>query len=286
MNISLKAKVDIGLKILRYKIYKKKIPISVSLNLSNRCNFNCVYCDFDKKDKIEQNTKEVLKCIDSFYRMGTRRIGFSGGGEPFIRDDIRELVSFCKSKNMVVSMTSNGWLTRERMDVVKLVDLMVFSLDGKEECHDTQRKRGSFGKVLESIDLCKKYGTKVWTMTVLTKSSIKDVDFLIELGRDRGFELIFQPVENTNAFDGCIDLYKPGIQEFRDTINRLIEAKKAGAPIAVSYGYLKTLLHWPDINSLKWGKRQEWKILLLCGKNILQCSSKRRRSPVQCDVSN
>lgn len=73
--------------IARYHLFNKKTPLSVTVNLTYRCNLNCIYCNVENLIGDEMSTGQIYGLIDQFYSSGCRRIGFAGG-EPLVRKDI------------------------------------------------------------------------------------------------------------------------------------------------------------------------------------------------------
>ena len=91
-------------EILSY--YEK--PFYVYLSLSNLCNANCVFCDV-RTNKEKKCNIDVFKLIDELSDLGTKYIHFTGGGEPFINDDILKYMDYCTKKGLNIIFISNGY---------------------------------------------------------------------------------------------------------------------------------------------------------------------------------
>ena len=87
------------------KSYDK--PFYVYLSLSNICNANCIFCDV-RQNKLKKCSIDVYKLIDELKELGTKYIQFTGGGEPFVNDDIFDYIEYCTKKNIKVIFISNG----------------------------------------------------------------------------------------------------------------------------------------------------------------------------------
>ncbi|MFH1092576.1 MAG: radical SAM protein [Candidatus Omnitrophota bacterium] len=118
--------------------YAYKGPFCVQIDLTNDCNNDCIGCWCnspllnDKKisDNVKQQTlplEVVKKTIDQLHAMGTKEIYFAGGGEPFMHQDIMEILEHVKSKGLRVYINTNFTLVTEDM-VKRLVDLKVDNL--------------------------------------------------------------------------------------------------------------------------------------------------------------
>lgn len=85
-------------------------PSSCNIMLTNRCNMRCVMCrQWREKPESELSTDEWKQIIDDLKKNGIRNIHFTGG-EPLLRTDLAELVSFSRGNGVTVGMTTNGML--------------------------------------------------------------------------------------------------------------------------------------------------------------------------------
>lgn len=239
-------KISTGIDLLKVRYMSKKVPVFISISLTDRCNFRCDYCDAYKRKTKEMSAEEVKRCIDEFREMGTRKVGFCGG-EPTLRKDLGELIDHAKSKGMLVTTTSNGFLVPKRIEEIKNLDILILSLDGPEDVQDSLRCKGSYDKIIKSLELCRDRGIKVWTITVLTKKNIKHVDFILDLAEEYGFHTIFQPVYNYLLYKGTLKGLAPSREEFKRAIEKVMERKKKGSNVASSFDYLDSILSWPNI---------------------------------------
>jgi len=110
-------------------------PLSVQIDLTNKCNNNCIGCwcnspllgdkEMDSKTKKKELPFELIKkLIDELDEMCVREIYLTGGGEPFMHPKIMEIIGYIKSKGMGCDMSTNFTLiNKERAE--KLVDLGV-----------------------------------------------------------------------------------------------------------------------------------------------------------------
>ena len=129
--------------------------------------------------------------------MGASTFGIIGG-EPFVRSDMVELMAAIKNKNMNGSITTNGTLLDQER-VKKIVDmnwdLIRISIDGIEDTHDNLRgKKGSFSKLMNTLDLFDEYGGSKPTIeinTVLNKENFDEIPELIELAHNYDIKRIF-----------------------------------------------------------------------------------------------
>jgi len=241
--------LELGKAIVLAKITKKKIPLYVSLSVTSRCNSNCLYCSVIKKKTQEMTTEQILKLIEDMYKSGTRWLSFNGG-EALLRKDIDILVNFAKKKGMFVSLFSNGYLVPQKIDLIRKLDCLVLSFDGKKEHHDLTRGKGSYDKVMRAILLVKSVtNIKLLTNTVITKYNLCDIDFILETAKCYGFfckfNILYKSDENAQHVTRII----PTNGEYSDIIEKLIKEKRKGAPIVLSFKALKYMLDWEDFRT-------------------------------------
>ena len=113
--------------------YAFKGPGVVQIDLTDRCNNNCIACwcnsPFLSKERLDRPkdtlpTNLVKKLIAGISKIGTREIYFSGGGEPFMHPDILEIIEYAKKMGIICSINTNFTLVNEKI-IQKLIDLEV-----------------------------------------------------------------------------------------------------------------------------------------------------------------
>ena len=148
-----RSNVKNGLELIKAKLLGKISPFYVQFSVTDRCDSNCVYCwaNFAKRGYSELTLDEVKQVVDELSDLGTWRINLVGG-EPLLRDDIRDIISYIKSGGIDCTMTTNGHFIPEKIDEIKGIDLMCVSLDGDEKTHDLNRGKGSYQKAIAGIE--------------------------------------------------------------------------------------------------------------------------------------
>lgn len=171
-------------------------PFYVYLSLSNVCNANCSFCDV-KNNKEKFCQIDVKKLIDELSELGTKYIQFTGGGEPFINDNIFEYLEYCTKKNIKIVLISNG-LNLDEEKIKKICNYntkaIIFSIDSCYPLvHDDLRGVvGIWERVTTNINLVKKYNQniKIIINHVLNKRNIGDFDKFIGMKKTFDFDYI------------------------------------------------------------------------------------------------
>ncbi|MFH1208621.1 MAG: radical SAM protein [Candidatus Omnitrophota bacterium] len=133
-------------------------PISINLLLTRKCNYACRMCVSSKLEKAHGEEKEDvdLPAIKEFIHAVRRHqpVFHIGGGEPFMRKDLLEIVSFIKQSGLKCLVTTNGFLMDEQAlkGLKGLVDVLIISLYGPREIHDkVVGVEGAFDKTVDHL---------------------------------------------------------------------------------------------------------------------------------------
>jgi putative heme d1 biosynthesis radical SAM protein NirJ2 len=164
----------------------------VSWLTTNQCNLKCRHCyqDAGSKSAKELTTEEAKKMIKEIKSAGFKIMIFSGG-EPLMRPDIYELVSYASSKGLRPVFGTNGTLITEetakklKNSGAKAMGISVDSLE--EEKHNYFRgKEDAFQRTMEGIENCKKAGLPFQIHTTImdwNQDEVCDIiDFSVKIG--------------------------------------------------------------------------------------------------------
>jgi MoaA/NifB/PqqE/SkfB family radical SAM enzyme len=106
------------------------VGTALHLELTDRCNFRCVWCgagdsekknisDFDKNIEILEKAKDI-----SIHGIWTNIVQLNGSGEPLLYPRIVEVVREAKERFAFVEFISNGYLlTQEKIDGLLNADI-------------------------------------------------------------------------------------------------------------------------------------------------------------------
>jgi SynChlorMet cassette radical SAM/SPASM protein ScmE len=128
-----------------------KTPRSVDIEITFRCNLRCRYCYFfDNPDSGygDLPAGEWLKFIEELGRCSVMTVCLLGG-EPFIRNDLPQIIEGIVRNRMRFSILTNGGLVDDNIAAflkkTGRCDSIQVSVDGSApETHDSCRGKGSF----------------------------------------------------------------------------------------------------------------------------------------------
>ena len=223
-----------------------RIPLNVMISVTDHCPSRCRYCGIPERCRPDLPTSDWKSLLLQMRNAGTMRVGV-WGGEPMTRNDIVELCSYARELGMYVSMDSNGYLIPSKPEILNAVDHMVLSLDGPPHVHDANRELGSWLRTMEAVRFCSGK-VRLWTITVITRNNIHELDWIMEAAVEYGFMTTFQTLHHNDSLGGDTADMRPSDREYREAFEKLLKMKRRGAPIALSEGFLKGISRWPDFS--------------------------------------
>ena len=184
--------------------YKNELkPYKVFVEITYRCNLKCSHCYrgelLNNNNEQQFITKEIFfKLCDDLEKLGVIEL-YITGGEPFLHPDIIEMLTYASSKNMLVTVLTNGNILFENnlFDKIKHLSLydIRFSIYGDEKQHDLMTKiNKSYCKTFNALKKVSHemgIGTAVY---VLTKENFKDCESVIKKCKEENIKLAINPL--------------------------------------------------------------------------------------------
>jgi MoaA/NifB/PqqE/SkfB family radical SAM enzyme len=140
--------------------------------------------------------EQFKKIIDQFY---VKTVLFLGSGEPFFAKDLFKMIKYCKSKNIITRVYTNGRLidvfTKDIIDSV--LDEIVISIDSSDPEIYKKIKRSELDKVLSNIKILKEYSDEhklktptITTCTIIMKDNIDEIEKIVKFINNLGIDVI------------------------------------------------------------------------------------------------
>jgi radical SAM protein with 4Fe4S-binding SPASM domain len=163
----------------------------VCFGITSRCNLSCRHClNRNLADKEpDMTTEEIFRVIDQLAEMGVKSVSLFGG-EPLLHPDFKRIVEYFNSRNIGLSLNTNGtlidgemarWLKEHKIGGA------VVSFDGSSpEIMDAIRGKGAFEKALKGIAALRQEGINVLLSVTLNKINYRDVQSMTLKGKEIG----------------------------------------------------------------------------------------------------
>lgn len=175
----------------------------VSWNITNKCNMYCDHCyrDAGEKNNGELTTEEGKSLIREIAKAGFKIMIFSGG-EPLIRKDIFELISYANELKLRPVIGTNGTLISREVAAklkesgLKAVGISLDSLNGNK--HDKFRKyENAWRDALYGMKNCRDIGLPFQIHTTVMDWNkdevINIIDFTVAMGGSAHYPFFLVP---------------------------------------------------------------------------------------------
>ncbi|MBU7036336.1 MAG: radical SAM protein [Theionarchaea archaeon] len=171
-------------------------PITACIEVTHACNLNCPHCLFaaGKKHPDELTTEEIKALYDEWADMKVFKVNISGG-EPFMREDIVEILNYGDEVGLQQYVVTNATLvTEDDFQVLPRSVRYGVSLDGFEESHDKIRGKGSFARTTEVLEMFLREETKFGINFTLSQINKGEAERLMAHWLNRGIKVSLNPV--------------------------------------------------------------------------------------------
>lgn len=228
--------------------------------LTERCNLKCRQCDLwgSKNKRQELNTQQwkdifikVKNWLGNSYQLNF------GGGEPFMREDMVELIEFCAANGITTTLVTNATLLNKNIikRLSRIETLTVhMSLDGfSKETHNNLRGKDVYENIMDTLYAFKAYSRKCYIIliTVIMNDNFKEIiPILNDLVVDK--QLANYQIVQALWISDPANIYENGwykknalwpqedkIDSLLLTIDELVKLKKKNAPILNPPGQLQ-----------------------------------------------
>jgi len=185
----------------RAQLFRKatagKIPLTVSLEITHRCNFRCRHCyipDLNQKDGV--TTPRLHELLDECVAMGTLYLTITGG-EPFVRRDWKTIVEGARNRGFDVRLFTNGALVNEEIaaDLARLqvaVEITLHSMD-QETFENTTQIPGSFEQTQRAIKILGAAGVTMKLKMPIIAANADHINEVAAFARSVGAEFFSDP---------------------------------------------------------------------------------------------
>lgn len=167
-------------------------PVTITWEVTLGCNLHCDHCLSGSgpghQRPNELTTREAMAFIDELDRMDVFQVNI-GGGEPFVRPDILEVLAELTDRDISTCVSTNGTqLDEETLDELEAMDplFLQVSLDGLRAENDAVRGEGVYDQVIDTLEELEKRDIGTTVNTVVTAQNVADLPAIYELADSYG----------------------------------------------------------------------------------------------------
>lgn len=247
----------------------RNVPVYAHFGVTHRCNLTCKMCGIWRYGNANEELSigETQSVAKRMRRLGVAQVSI-GGGEPFARDDLEELVQGFLDEGLNTRVLTNGiGIPRHRID--RLIDggLKNFSisLDSlyPERFDYICEHEGSWNEAVETMThissrLKGVSGAMPTINCVVSNLNLEELPELVKFSKAIGFAISFLPVELLDTAASGVQNWEARFIRYRPEMglhssdssqsvlervdaaySKIIEMKAAGWPILNSTPYLE-----------------------------------------------
>ena len=197
-------------------------PTDASIILTYRCPMRCKMCNiWDNPTIKEQELKpSELECLPQLKFINLT------GGEPFVREDIGDIVEVCFKKTKRIVISTSGWFEDRVINLAKRfpnIGIRI-SIEGLAAKNDELRGReGGFDKGLRTLRTLKEMGLKdIGFGCTVSNNNSSDMLELYKLGKEMGMEFATAAFHNSyyfHKYDNVITNREQVCRDFETLVN-------------------------------------------------------------------
>lgn len=158
------------------------LPTQIQVDLTNKCNHDCIYCfyhgvnkniieSFDRKATMPFPT--IMRLIDDMVRLKIPALQITGGGEPLVYPQIKEVLDRVNETDLELAMVSNGALmTDDIISRLHKLSWIRISVDAATDVTYAQTQN-------TRVEEFKKVVTNIGKLTKELKNTVVGVSFVI-----------------------------------------------------------------------------------------------------------
>lgn len=266
-------------------------PILVFAEVTWRCDAHCLHCSVAADQQSIQNemtTEEWKQLLDQLGDLNVFYITFTGG-EPLLREDLDELISYCRTRGIRPEMVTNGsHLTEERIESLEKAGLKAIQVDLDSidaATHDHFRGvPGIYDTVVKAIPILAESKIDLQVSSVVSRLNVNQIADIMEFANGLGaLRYSFMHLIDTGAAQAHPEL-RPDPEEYiamlRDVYQREQEMKTF-----VFYPSLPAIYYIRAIGEEGYRKVRQFKKIGSCVAGTVICVFSPQGDVKPCDIS-
>lgn len=190
-----------------------RVPLSGAVELTERCNLNCVHCYLGSlrdpeaaraAGRSELSTERALAILDQAIDEGCLFLLITGG-EPLLRHDFATIYRHARERGVILTVFTNGTLVSEEHCTLfrelppSVVDVTLYGATAPTY-EAVTRIKGSFARCLAGVERLLDAGVRVGLKTVLLSTNHHELDAMRALADGYGVSFRFDA-----AISACLD---------------------------------------------------------------------------------
>lgn len=176
---------------LNQKAVETRIPIDAKIELTHRCNLNCIHCYVNQSvnaQHMELTFSEWANILSDLKKAGALHLLITGG-EVCVRKDFIDIYVLAKKLGFIVTVYTNATLlTNEHISVFKEYPPYVVEVSLYGNTPETYKSvtgvENSYYRCIKGIELLVTNGIRVKLKTMLLKNNISELEDMKKYAKD------------------------------------------------------------------------------------------------------
>lgn len=163
----------------------KKRFRKIYVEITNVCNLNCKFCPKDNREKTFMPVDKFAEIINKIKEY-TDIISLHIKGEPLIHKNLGEFLSICDKNGVMVNLTTNGTLLKEKLDILlghkslRQINISVHSITQNANMNNIDYLNNVFAAVSKLQNTCI-ISYRLWNISKVEEKS-ENMEILKMLG--------------------------------------------------------------------------------------------------------
>jgi len=212
----------------QHQVTRRQLPQTLGVKLTNRCNLRCTHCYQWNEDGYHHHMSRSEQSLDLdvavFERLlvetrPARSRLYLWGGEPLVHRQIKRILELLALDRRETTICTNAHFISRYLDsLCRISDTLEFliAVEGFEAEHDELRGKGSFRKVMSTIDAllelrrAGRFLGKLSIHTVINEKMVGRFYDLMEYYEAKGIDLVllcfpwYISAETTQEMNGFV----------------------------------------------------------------------------------
>jgi len=163
---------------------------AVMFEITNRCPCDCIHCLLVKEPEAELSLDEIADLFAQLRGEGTLNITITGG-EPFLRDDLPQILELARKDHFFTHMLTTGILIgKPEVKMLKNMgvrNVEISLLGANPDTHDSiMQFPGAFNRTMEAVKLLKENDFMISLKSTVMRPNMRELNDMALLARTLG----------------------------------------------------------------------------------------------------
>lgn len=250
-------------------------PFSVSIDITYRHppGYESLQVLPPSEGRTELTTEQWRQFLDTLADENVFAVTFAGG-EPLLRQDLEELMTYASERGLFISLHSNGMAPEERIKTISEMDLGAFYIrvDGPDaSTHESIRKiTGGFDTVMRTISLLLDHDVPVIALFTLLRENLDKLESTLQFIHRLGVQRV-----GLEGFHGEEALYAQlslSLGQYADAIRRVYTVEKELEGLRITYPDVPAAVYQEAVGLEAYERMHKFGQLEPCHACITSCS--------------